>query len=266
LFTVVHDQVMTDSARWADIVLPAVTFLEGHDLRAGYGNYMLGGVVPVVEPEGEAVSNMQLFARLGRALGFEDEAFRLDDGELLRRAAAAVSLPGTEVDLEVITTGGQQSYDFDGAPPVQLATSRPLTADGKIHLTPPVLGAEPYRWLPPDDQWPLALVSPASQRLTNSTFGESGLTRLAVTVHPDEAVARGLLAGDRVRVLNQRGEVHCRFKTSEAMRRGVAAMPKGAWARASLNGLTTTALCPADGQVVGGAACFNDARVEIEPL
>jgi len=266
LFTVVHDQVMTDTARWADIVLPAVTFLEGHDLRAGYGSYMLGGVVPVVEPEGEAISNMALFSRLGRALGFADEAFRLSDGVLLRRAAAAVSLPGEEVDRELIGAGGQQTYGFGGEPPVQLRTISPLTADGKIHLTPPILGTEPYRWLPPDEDWPLALVSPASQRLTNSTFGESNLERLAVTLHPDEAATRGLAAGAHVRVLNQRGEVHCRLSTSDAIRPGVASMPKGAWARASLNGLTATALCPDDGQVVGGAACFNDARVEVEAL
>jgi anaerobic selenocysteine-containing dehydrogenase len=266
LFTVVHEQVMTDTARLADIVLPAVTFLEGHDLRAGYGSYMLGGVVPAVEPEGEAISNMQLFGRLGRALGFEDEPFGLDDGELLRRATAAVTLPGRAVDLERIAAGGQQTYDFDGAPPVQMATSPPLTPDGRIHLTPPVLGAEPYRWLPPDDDWPLCLVSPAKARMTNSTFGESNLPRLTVTVHPDEAATRGLAAGDRVRVRNQRGEVHCHLETSAAIRAGVAAMPKGAWARASLNGLAANALCPDDGQLVGGAACFNDARAEIEAL
>ena len=266
LFTVVHEQVMTDTSRWADIVLPAVTFLEGHDLRAGYGNYMLGGVAPVVDPEGEAISNMRLFARLGRALGYEDEAFRLSDDELLRRATAAVTLPGTRTDVDRVAAGGQQTYAFDGEPPIQLRTSQPLTSDGRIHLTPSVLGPEPYRWLPPDDDWPLALVSPAGARLTNSTFGESNLRALAVTVHPAEAAARGLEAGDRVRVLNQRGEVHCLLRTSDAVRPGVASMPKGAWARSSINGLTATTLCPDDGQTVGGAACFNDARVEIRRL
>jgi anaerobic selenocysteine-containing dehydrogenase len=102
--------------------------------------------------------------------------------------------------------------------------------------------------------------------MTNSTFGESNLPRLTVTVHPDEAATRGLAAGDRVRVRNQRGEVHCHLETSAAIRAGVAAMPKGAWARASLNGLAANALCPDDGQLVGGAACFNDARAEIEAL
>ncbi len=87
-----------------------------------------------------------------------------------------------------------------------------------------------------------------------------------MTLHPDEAAARGLAAGDRVRVVNQRGEVHCRLAVSDTLRPGVAAMPKGAWARASANGLTATALCPDDGQVVGGAACFNDARVDVRPL
>ena len=266
LFTVVHDQVMTDTARLADIVLPAVTFLEGHDLRAGYGNYMLGGIVPVVEPAGEAISNMRLFSRLGRAMGFDDAAFRLSDDELLRRATAAVTLPGAETDVDRVAAGGQQTYGFDGAPPVQMKTSPPLTADGRIHLTPPVLGDAPYRWLPPDDDWPLALVSPAGARLTNSTFGESNLRTLAITLHPDDAAGRGLAAGDRVRVRNQRGEVHCLLETSDALRPGVAAMPKGAWARSSINGLTATALCPDDGQVVGGAACFNDARVEVEAI
>ncbi len=266
LFTVVHEQVMTDTARWADIVLPAVTFLEGHDLRASYGNYILGGVVPVIEPVGEAVSNMELFSRLGRALGLEDEVFGLDDGELLRRAVAAVKLPGDGVDPETIASGGQESYGFAGGPPVQMKTSMPLTPDCRIHLTPPVLGPEPFRWLPPDREYPLAFVSPASHRLITSTLGESNLARLAVTLHPEEAAARGLAAGDPVRVFNQRGEVHCRLAVSDAVRPGVASMPKGAWARSSANGLTATALCPDDGQVVGEAACFNDARVDVRAL
>src|SRR5213593_2086118 len=85
LFTVVHEQAMTDTALYADVLLPATTFLEHYDLRAGYGRYVLGGVRPALEPIGEARPNYELFAMLGRAFGFEDEAFHLDGPALFRR-------------------------------------------------------------------------------------------------------------------------------------------------------------------------------------
>ena len=266
LFTVVHEQVMTDTARLADLVLPAKTFLEGHDLRAGYGSYVVGGIRPVAAPVGEAVSNMELFGRLGRALGFDDPAFSWSDEEILRRAAAALTLPGDgggDDPTATLAAGGRVAYGFEGAGPVQFETSRPLTADGKAHLTPAVLGAEPYRYREPEAEYPLAFVTPASHRLINSTLGESNLERLEVTLHPDEASSRGLATGDAVRVFNDRGEVRCRLAVSAAVRPGVASMPKGAWRHSSDNGLTSTALCPDDAQVVGDAACFNDARVEV---
>ena len=102
--------------------------------------------------------------------------------------------------------------------------------------------------------------------MINSTFGESSIDTLKLTLHPGDAGHRGLSSGDRVRVFNQLGEVHCHVEVSDRVRPGVATMPKGAWQRSSLNGATSTALCPDDGQVVGEAACFNDARVEVEHL
>ncbi len=270
LFTVVHEQVMTDTARWADLVLPATTFLEHHDLRVGYGSYVVGGVAPVVEAAGEAWSNGRLFGALGRRLGFDDPAFGWDDAELLERAAAALDVPGGRPDPATLAAGGQQAYGFDGSTPVPFVNSFPLTADRRIRLTPAVLGPEPFRYLPPaardETDGPLALVTPASARLITSTLGESNLERLLVTLHPDDAAVRGVASGDRVRVFNHRGEVHCRARLSDRVRPGVASMPKGAWRHSSLNGATSTALCPDHVQVVGGAACFNDARVEVEKL
>ncbi|MDX1500716.1 MAG: molybdopterin-dependent oxidoreductase [Thermoanaerobaculia bacterium] len=262
LFTVVHEQVMTDTARFADVLLPARTFFEGHDLRSGYGSYVVGGIRPVVEAAGEAISNMELFGRLGRALGFDDPVFGWDDDELLRRAAEALEIPGGN-GAATLAAGGRVTYGFEGAAPIPFVNSFPLTADGKVHLTPPDLGAEPYRYREPERDHPLALVTPASHRLINSTLGETNLPRLEVTLHPDDARARGVAAGDAVRVWNDRGEVRCRLAVSAAVRPGVASMPKGAWRRSSENGLTSTALCPDDAQVVGDAACFNDARVEV---
>jgi anaerobic selenocysteine-containing dehydrogenase len=265
LFTVVHEQVMTDTARWADIVLPAATFLEGTDLKVSYGDYVAGGIRPVVEPVGEARTNMQLFAALGRRLGMIDEAFTWSDEELLRRATGALRLAGEAAEAAV-GRGARQRYGFHGATPVQFETVAPQTADGRIHLTPDNLGPEPFVWQGVESSYPLALITPASARLVTSTLGESNLETLTVTLSPQDADRRGIMADSVVRVFNGLGEVHCRARVSTKVRPGVASMPKGAWQRSSRNGATSTALTPDDVQVVGGAACFNDARVEVELL
>jgi anaerobic selenocysteine-containing dehydrogenase len=265
LFTVVHEQVMTDTARWADIVLPAATFLEGTDLKVSYGDYVAGGVRPVVEPVGESRTNMQLFGALGRRLGMVDEAFTWSDEELLRRGAGALRLAG-EAAPAAVGGGGRQRYGFHGETPVQFETVAPQTEDGRIHLTPEALGPEPFVWQPLESAHPLALITPASSRLVTSTFGESNLETLIVTVSPEDAERRGVESGHPVRVFNDLGEVHCLARVSPKVRPGVVSMPKGAWQRSSLNGATSTALTPDHAQQVGGAACFNDARVELEPL
>lgn len=271
LFTVVFDQVWTDTAAYADIVLPATTFLEHHDLRRGYGAYHWGEVKPVVEPEGEARSNHWMFSQLARRMGFEDEAFSWDDAELVRRVRAAMRhVPAaSEHKLAVDGNGtGAWRLDFDragvnGGGPVQFANSMPLTPDGKVHLTPSVLGDDPFGWHQPDNGFPLALISPAGNRRINSMMGELVDEPLAVTMHPDDAAQRGLESGDAVEVFNQQAIVGCRLRISESVRPDVVEIPKGAWRRDSDNGLTATALCPDHVQEVGGAACFNDARVDV---
>jgi anaerobic selenocysteine-containing dehydrogenase len=266
LFTVVFDQVLTDTATYADLVLPAATFLEGRDLRGGYGSFVVGGVRPVIEPRGEARTNMAVFSALGRAMGWEDEAFHWDEETVFRRVATAVEMAGRRPRGERLEAGGCERHDFPGGEPIQFETVHPRTADGKIHLTPAVLGPEPYMFQAPDDGLPLALITPASSRMVNSTLGESNYPRLIVDLHPREAAARGIQAGDQVRVFNDLGEVECVAATNERLRPGVVAMPKGAWRHASLNGETSTALCPDHLNIVGGAACFNDARVEVERM
>ncbi len=264
LFTVVSEQVMTDTARFADVVLPATTFLEHGDLRIGYGAYVVGGAPPVIRPCGEARSNVELFAALGRAMGFEDAAFRLTDAAAFTLAAKHLRLEGAPADLGKLAAGRAHRYDFPGERPIQFGTVFPRTDDGKVHLAPAVLGKDPFQYLPLASPFPLALVSPASARILNSTLGEVFLDELTVTINPEDAAARELRGGETVRVYNELGEVHCRLVVSGHIRPGVALMPKGAWRRSSANGLTSTALCPPTVQRVGEAACYNDARVEIE--
>ena len=263
LFTVVSDHVMTDSARYADIVLPAATFLESTDLRAGYGSYVLGAIRPVVEPAGESISNMQLFGRLGRAMGFEDEAFGWSDEEVFDRVLGAMEMAGEPAALD---EHGRQIVPFPEGVPNQFASSPPLTADGKAQLTPAALGGKPYQFIEPDNHYPLSLISPASTRSVSSMMAEYKLPVLRLSIHPEDASRRGIESGDRVRVFNSLGEVVCAARLTERVRPGVTSMPKGAWRRSSVNGSTSTALCPDHLQVVGNGACFNDARVEVERL
>jgi anaerobic selenocysteine-containing dehydrogenase len=263
LFTVVFDQVVTDTVPYADVVLPATTFLEHRDLRVVYGSYHAGAVQPVVPPPGEAKSNHDVFALLGRAMGFDDEAFTWDEGTALERAAEALTLGEGRAGAS-LAQGGIARYDFAGETPVMFDTVFPLTSDGRIRITPPQLGGAAYAYQAPPGDWPLALVTPATSKLINSTMGEYNLAALYVELHPADAAPRGIADGDTVRVYNDLGEVRCAARVRDRMRAGVVSMPKGAWRRASLSGFTSTALCPAHLNVVGGGACFNDARVEVE--
>jgi hypothetical protein len=114
-------------------------------------------------------------------MGFADEIFHWSDEELRERVVSAIELNGRSVSPEPFRTGGLHAYDFgsEGAP-VQFANVLPATADGKIHLTPACLGPDPYRYQPIlPEQFPLALVTPASAKLVSSTFGEFNLKELS---------------------------------------------------------------------------------------
>ncbi len=263
LFTVVFEQVMTDTARYADILLPAATFLEAYDLRIGYGSYLVGGTAPAIAPVGEARSNVEVFAALGRAQGFDDEVFSWDQRTALERVAAAIERPGAALDADDLAAGGNARYDFPGETPIQFRTVFPRTNDGKIDLAPSVLGSRPFELEFAAERYPLALISPATSKLISSTLGEFNYQRLTVSLGPHDAAARKLESGDPVRVFNERAEVDCWLEVDDRLRPGVAAMPKGAWRKSSANGLTATALAPDHVNRVAGGACFNDARVEI---
>jgi anaerobic selenocysteine-containing dehydrogenase len=119
---------------------------------------------------------------------------------------------------------------------------------------------------PGTERFPLALISPASDRTISSTLGELPRPDVKLTMHPSDADARGLVEGDLVRIFNELGEVHCPLTVTNAIRRGTISLPKGLWRRSVRNGLTGTALVPDSLTDLGGGACFNDARVEVASL
>ncbi len=109
LFTVVFDQVMTDTAQYADIVLPATTFLEHWDVKDSYGSYVMGGTRPVVAPQGEARSNLEVFGALGRAMGWTDAPFQWDAETCVEKVAQATSLNDGPADGALLL-GGQVQH------------------------------------------------------------------------------------------------------------------------------------------------------------
>jgi anaerobic selenocysteine-containing dehydrogenase len=270
LFTVVLDQVMTDTALHADVLLPATTFLEHTDLSTSYGTYSVMLGEPVIPPLGEALPNGEIFRRLLEQLGPGDD---LAQGEtLLREALAAIEGPlvggaGGDggVRLERLRRERRLRFDFPGERPVQFASVLPNTPDRKAHLWPAELGPDPYGFLddPGDARHPLALISPATDRTISSTLGECNIKEAFLEMHPDDAAARGLPDGATVRVHNTLGEVRVRMRLNGALRPGVVYLPKGIWNRHTKNGAVGTALVPDTVSAISGGACFNDARVEV---
>ena len=270
LFVVVHEQVMTDTARWADVVLPATAFLEHREVRRGYGVMRLYDSPAVARPPGLARSNTQLFGELLRRMGLERPGDPTTDDELVAAIfAASPSGPGLR---EAIARDGVAALP-SGDRPIPFVDAFPGTDDRKVHLVPAALDAEAaaaggalytYRPDPATDAFPLALISPALSTQISSTFGQLRTAEIPVEMNAADAAARGIRSGDEVRVWNQLGEVRCAARVSPDLRPGVALLPKGMWSHHSRNGNTGNALVPDGLADLGGQAAFNDARVQIE--
>jgi anaerobic selenocysteine-containing dehydrogenase len=265
LFTVVFDQVMTDTAAYADIVLPATTFLEGYDIARGYGALSLQVVQPVIDAVGESRPNPEVFGQLLTALGLDEG--EEPEGEVETLLHVLGGLPGTLGDD---LRNERPPVPPCGPAPVQMVDVRPGTPDGKIHLFPEALdrpsAAGLYQFLPDpaSADFPLALISPATDRTTNSTLGElPGNDAAALVMHPLDSRARGLEEGAKVRVFNEWGEVLCGLSIEPTVRPGTVVLPKGLWRSSTVNRSTATALAPDTLSDVGAGACFNDARVQV---
>ncbi len=267
LFTVVFEQVMTDTALYADLILPATTFLEGYDFARAYGPISLELARPVVDAVGESRSNADVFGELCARLGVlgDDEP----KGELDLLVHVLDSLPGTMG--EDLRSDKSPAPSF-GTTPIQFVDVFPNTPDRKVDLFSAALdsasneGLYRYQADPATDRYPLALISPASDRTISSTLGELPRTDVKLLMSPADASARGLSDKDLVRVFNDLGEVQCEVNVTPMMRAGTVSLPKGLWRRSTRNGFTATALAPDTLTDLGGGACFNDARVQVSSL
>ncbi len=267
LFTVVFEQVMTDSCQYADVILPATTFFEHYDIAKGYGAYHLHVVQPVIDTVGEARPNQEVFRDLSLRLGLVEPSAEDELGE-----------PGAFMQLteKLPAEAGQALRDGAlgpapaGGHPLQFVDIFPNTADKKAHLYPEKIRTGEalfhYQPDPATTAFPLSLISPASEHTISSTLGElrPGIAKLRM--HPDDAHPRSLNDGDPIKVFNELGEVHCEVAISGEVRPGTVALSKGLWAKSTFNGATSNALVPDSLTDIGGGACFNDARVQVELL
>ena len=264
LFTVVFDQVFTDTARFADVILPSTTFLENYDIAKAYGPIALQLVRPVIEPVGESRPNAEVFSELAARLGIgaaEEETDTLL--RIVRRLPAEVS--------SELMERGSVTPPHNGAP-IQFVDVFPRTEDQKVHLFPAELDAQAPLGLygfqpdPATERFPLALISPASEKTVSSMLGELRERAAVLQMHPSDAEARGLSQDDPVRVFNDLGEVQVPVALNRDVRPGTVSLPKGLWRKSTYNGSTSNALVPDSLTDLGAGACFNDARVQVALL
>ena len=259
LFVVVHDQVMTDTAELADVVLPATTFLEHRELRRGYGVMRMFDSPAVVAPVGEARSNNQLFGALADKLGLVREGDAITEDDILARALPA--------SLRDQLATAHVAAPPDGPRQLPFVDIFPSTPDGRIQLVAPALDRESgglYVYKAAASSFPLTLISPALSTQISSTFGQLHDAPAHVELAVPDAAARHIATGDLVRMWNAHGEVRVLARVSHDVRAGVCVLPKGLWRKHTQNGFTANALIPPDLADLGGQAAYNDARVEIE--
>jgi anaerobic selenocysteine-containing dehydrogenase len=271
LFTVVHEQVMTPTARFADLVLPATTFLENRDLYTGYGHFYMGIADPVIEPLGESISNFEFFQTLARKMGFLDEPFSqsFDDRlqsyfDTMKELHEGMSYehyqPGDYVLSKRAAATGRP-FDKNGTifrfvnEDLPEQSRYPLLARAREFDNPDLKARFPYR-----------LLTPPNDRLLNSTFGERYLGDTGtVLIHPDDAGRLAIVDGAPVRMVNLRGAVIRSARVSADTQPGLLVAEGLYWPADEQSG-TINELTSQQCADSGGGAIFHEALVDIVPL
>jgi anaerobic selenocysteine-containing dehydrogenase len=267
LFTVVLEHFLTDTARYADVVLPATTQVEHVDLVPSWGHDYITYNRPAIAPVGEALPNTEIFRRLAAAMGFDRAAFAATDEELVRIAVEGARWPLAAVDYDELRAVGWAKADLpeDFRP---FAEGNFGTPSGRLRLwsedLPP--GFDP----PPGDDGPLQLMTAKSaHHFLNSTYANlprhlAGEGEPLLDLHPADAQARGIATGDLVRIHNTRGAVIARARVGDVVGRGVVALPSGWWATRSPGGTAANELTTDELTDRGGGGAFHSARVEVD--
>jgi len=269
LLTVVLEHFQTDTADYADYILPATTQLEHWDLHTSYGHTDILLNQPAIAPLGQARTNTDIFRALAGYMGFDEPCFADDDLTLCRTAL------GDEQRFAQLLQHGFVALPLPDAPFAQGGFPTP---SGRCEFFSPRLAAMGQDGLPDHianyevpvktDRFPLAMISPPARHFLNSSFvNVTSLRAIEVEpvleMHADDALIRGISSGDVVKVFNDRGEYHCKVEISRRARPGVVHGMGIWWRKFGLNGTNVNELTSQHLTDIGRAPVFYDCAVQV---
>ncbi|MFN8522151.1 MAG: molybdopterin oxidoreductase family protein [Chloroflexota bacterium] len=283
LFTVVHEQLLTDTARYADILLPATTHFEQTDLYSSFWHLYMNLADPVIAPLGEAKSNVELFRLLAAEMGYEEDCFADDADAIIKQCLDNPANPYLDgITLERLRAEGAVRVNVEHPHP-SFADGKFPTPSGKIELfsaamesagldpipshTPLIEGGDGEH--PPDGAHQLVFVTPPNHFFLNSSYANmpsnvrsEGTPTL--DIHPADATFRGIENGQHVRVFNDRGEVRLTARITTDAQPGVVVSCGLWWLRDSPGGLGVNATTPQRLADMAGGATFFSNLVSVE--
>ena len=283
LFCVVHEIFRTDTADYADILLPATTQLEQTDIHSSYGHLYALANNPAIAPIAEALPNTEVFRRLAARMGFAEPCFRDSDDDLARQAYRAADVRAQGIDWQRLKRDGWHRLNVPEiyAP---FANGGFPTASGKCEFRSEALAAQGLdplpAYVPPREsaasnpalaaRYPLAFISPPARHFLNSSFSHlpaflADEKTPHLDIHPDDAASRGIRAGDPVRIFNDRGSLLATARVTDRARTGVVVAPSIWWRRLAPGGENANAVTSQALTDLGRAATFYDCLVEVQP-
>jgi len=269
LFTVVLEHFQTDTADYADYILPATTQLEHWDVHMTYGHTDVLLNRPAIAPVGQAMPNTQIFRELARRLGYDDPCFTQDDESLCRTAF------GDRVDFNLLLEQGFATIDIPDAP---FAQGGFPTASGRCEFFSEALARQGQDGLPDhlpnyetagsSARFPLAMISPPARNFLNSSFVNVRSLRdiegePLLEIHASDAAERGIVSGAVVCVFNDRGEYRCKAQVSARARPGVVNGLGVWWRKLGLDGTNVNQLTSQKLTDMGRGPVFYDCLVEV---
>ena len=278
LFTVVLEHFQTDTADYADYILPATTQLEHWDIHTSYGHTDILLNRPAIAPLGECKTNTDIFRELAKRMGFTDACFLEDDETLCRMAF------DTTQDMEELFAQGftnLKTAKGQSLPDAPFATGAFPSPSGKCEFYSQRLADMGQDGLPDyianyevpqaNSEFPLAMISPPARNFLNSSFVNLQSLRdieaePVLEMHPVDAQARGIQDGDGIRVFNQRGTYHCKARLNNRARPGVVNGLGIWWRKLGLNGTNVNELTSQNLTDIGRAPVFYDCCVEVAVL
>ncbi len=280
LFTVVLEHFQTDTADYADIVLPATTQLEHYDVHTTYGHLYMMANNPAIKPLGAAKPNTEIFRLLAQAMGYSDACFSETDEEMAAQAFDVSKPRGQGYDWQALKQRGWQKVQLAAAPYAQGGFATPSgkcefysqrMADDGYDPLPSYI--EPYESVASNPElarhYPLAMISPPARNFLNSTFVNVQSLRDTegephLDIHPDDAASRGIVDAEMVRIFNQRGSFMAKARVTDKARPGLVVALSIWWKKLASDGKNANEVSSQRLTDMGGGPTFYDVLVQVE--